>query len=326
MGTRELDLQSEQYLREKNVHHLLNSLVKELVDEKPDDALGFMAGVIPLMKQKLENEASAKHTERRYPQVLDERPLTIIVLGASGDLAQKKTFPSLFKLHAQGLLPPKVNIVGYARSALGTQGLHDKVRKGFKPDTKEELIDNFFARVSYQKGSYDETADFKALDAAVQKLEGSPGNRLFYLALPPAVFLSACRCLKEACMSPDPAWTRVVIEKPFGHDTESSAKLTKDVSALLSEDQIYRIDHYLGKEMVQNLITMRFANKIFSSSWDKACVDNVQITFKETIGTMGRGGYFDTSGLSYCRMFFCNLNYQVSLEMCCRTIWSRSWR
>ena len=293
----EMDVRSEQYLKEKNVHQLLNTLVKELVDRQPDDALSFMAGLLPEMK-KQEEEKKNKVQKHKYPVSLDARPLTVVVLGASGDLAQKKTFPALHQLFTQCMLPETIQIVGYARSPLSNEQLHEKIRKGLRRDAEEEGIQKFLARVTYHKGTYDDGAHFDALDGYLKKLEGgTPGNRLFYLALPPSAFLSACKCLKEQAMALSPAWSRVVIEKPFGRDTESSAQLTQDLSVLLEESQIYRIDHYLGKEMVQNLITLRFANKFFSHIWDKSCVDSVQITFKEQIGTMGRGGYFDESGI-----------------------------
>eukprot|EP01063_Lacrimia_lanifica_P003677 TRINITY_DN11988_c0_g3_i1.p1 TRINITY_DN11988_c0_g3~~TRINITY_DN11988_c0_g3_i1.p1 ORF type:complete len:577 (+),score=248.23 TRINITY_DN11988_c0_g3_i1:59-1732(+) len=298
----ELDFQSEQYLRDKKIHHILNGVVCELVHKKPDDVLGFIASIIPKMKKEMQAAEEEKNAiaATKYPKSLDERPLTVVVLGASGDLAAKKTFPAMFKLFTQGLLPPSVNVIGYARSDLTNEALYAKIRPGLAGGNADDpRVAAFLARVNYVKGQYTDVASFAVLDGYIKKnIEmAGPGNRLFYLALPPSTFFSASKGISTAAMAVAPAWTRVIIEKPFGRDTESSAQLTRDLSTVLDEKHIYRIDHYLGKEMVQNLITLRFSNKMFAHVWDKSCIDNVQISFKETIGTMGRGGYFDSSGI-----------------------------
>eukprot|EP01064_Diplonema_japonicum_P036186 TRINITY_DN8062_c1_g2_i1.p1 TRINITY_DN8062_c1_g2~~TRINITY_DN8062_c1_g2_i1.p1 ORF type:complete len:555 (+),score=193.44 TRINITY_DN8062_c1_g2_i1:87-1751(+) len=293
----ELDFKSEQYLRDKKVPQIINELVQELVTNKPDDALGYMSELIPKMKET--DKGAKKAEEERCPKELNERPLAIVVLGASGDLAKKKTFPALFQLYAQGLIPSKTSIVGYARTAMSHAEFCAKLKPTLSKDWDDTVIEKFFLQCHYVKGSYDNGDDFKNLNKTLMDLEAphSCGSRLFYLALPPSVFLPACSCIKTHCHAVAPAWNRVIIEKPFGRDTESSAKLATDLGMLFQESQIFRIDHYLGKEMVQNLITLRFSNKLFSHIWDKSCISNVQITFKETIGTMGRGGYFDSSGI-----------------------------
>eukprot|EP01059_Diplonema_ambulator_P004689 TRINITY_DN14401_c0_g1_i1.p1 TRINITY_DN14401_c0_g1~~TRINITY_DN14401_c0_g1_i1.p1 ORF type:complete len:558 (+),score=137.18 TRINITY_DN14401_c0_g1_i1:87-1760(+) len=296
----ELDFKSEQYLREKKVPQIINELVAELVQTKPDDALGYMSELIPKMKEAEANSGQKKKVEECCPAEVSARPLAIIVLGASGDLAKKKTFPALFKLFAEGLVPAKTAIVGYARTAMTHAEFCEKLKPTLPKDWDPNVYEKFFLQCHYVQGSYDKQEDFKKLNKSLEEIEAPHkrgGNRLFYLALPPSVFLAACSGIKQTCMTTPPCWVRVIIEKPFGRDTETSAKLTADLAPLFSEDQIYRIDHYLGKEMVQNLITLRFANKLFSHIWDKSAISNVQITFKETIGTMGRGGYFDTSGI-----------------------------
>ena len=294
-----MDAASEEYIRDKGVHHLLNDIVSDLVRDKPNDVLAYLGNHLPKMKTK--NVGKRPVMEGRYPASLDEKALTIVVLGASGDLAKKKTFPALFQLYAQGLLPSNVSIVGYARSEMTSSELCKKIEPTLSQVWEPSVMENFFVQISYCRGGYDSQSDFSNLNKHIQQLESahssSTGNRLFYLALPPAVFLGACGCIKGQAMAAEPSWTRVIVEKPFGRDTDSSRALSKGLNALLNENQIFRIDHYLGKEMVQNLITMRFANKTFAHVWDKSCISSVQITFKETIGTQGRGGYFDSSGI-----------------------------
>jgi len=153
---------------------------------------------------------------------------------------------------------------------------------------------------SYIKGAYDQPDGFKKLDEKIKQVGGGgtvPPSRIFYLALPPSVFEPVSTNLKQYCMAAAPAWTRVIIEKPFGRDSESSAILSKHLSKLFTEDQIYRIDHYLGKEMVQNLMVLRFGNRLFSPTWNREHIANVTISFKEPFGTQGRGGYFDEFGI-----------------------------
>ena len=165
-------------------------------------------------------------------------------------------------------------------------------------ETEEEKADRFWSLNSYVAGSYDQEADFENLDAAITKLEAGSaiGNRLFYLALPPSVFIPVTTHLKSASMAKT-GWTRVIVEKPFGKDSASSATLSNHLSSLFKEEQLYRIDHYLGKEMVQNLMTIRFGNRLFGPTWNRDNIASVVITFKEPFGTQGRGGYFDEFGI-----------------------------
>jgi glucose-6-phosphate 1-dehydrogenase len=164
---------------------------------------------------------------------------------------------------------------------------------------EEHLEEEFWQNNSYVAGSYDTKRDFEMLNQEMSNLEEKMSkvhNRLFYLALPPSVFESVTTSLKSTCMSTT-GWSRVIVEKPFGKDSESSAKLSNHLSSLFKEDQLYRIDHYLGKEMVQNLMTLRFGNRIFSPTWNRDNISSVVITFKEPFGTQGRGGYFDEFGI-----------------------------
>uniref|UniRef100_A0A0B7AXQ6 Glucose-6-phosphate 1-dehydrogenase n=1 Tax=Arion vulgaris TaxID=1028688 RepID=A0A0B7AXQ6_9EUPU len=219
-----------------------------------------------------------------------------VILGASGDLAKKKIYPTLWWLFKDGLLPPKTFFVGYARSQLSLED----VKKSCLPHMKvkpseEEKLKEFFKLNDYVAGSYDKAEDFKKLNKAIEQKGSS--NRLFYMALPPSVFETVTLNIKAVCMAKGDKWTRIVIEKPFGKDLESSNRLSGHLGALFKEEELYRIDHYLGKEMVQNLMVLRFGNKIFSPIWNRDNVASVIISFKEPFGTQGRGGYFDEFGI-----------------------------
>ncbi|ESR60403.1 hypothetical protein CICLE_v10015153mg [Citrus x clementina] len=236
--------------------------------------------------------------------------LSIIVLGASGDLAKKKTFPALFNLYRQGFLQSnEVHIFGYARTKISDDELRNRIR-GYLINDKSapgqsEQVSEFLQLIKYVSGSYDTEEGFQLLDKEISahessknSLEGS-SRRLFYFALPPSVYPSVSRMIKKCCMNRSDlgGWTRIVVEKPFGKDLDSSEKLSAQIGELFEEPQIYRIDHYLGKELVQNLLVLRFANRMFLPLWNRDNIDNVQIVFREDFGTEGRGGYFDEYGI-----------------------------
>ena len=169
-----------------------------------------------------------------------------------------------------------------------------KVKEG-----EEEIENSFWNANSYVAGGYDTKRDFELLNQEMTNLEEKVSkvcHRLFYLALPPSVFAPVTTLIKQTCMSTS-GWSRIIVEKPFGKDSDSSATLSNHLSSLFREDQLYRIDHYLGKEMVQNLMTLRFGNRIFSPTWNRDNIASVTITFKEPFGTQGRGGYFDEFGI-----------------------------
>ncbi|KAL8529415.1 hypothetical protein ACS0TY_006735 [Phlomoides rotata] len=233
--------------------------------------------------------------------------LSIIVLGASGDLAKKKTFPALFNLYRQGFLQSnEVHIFGYARTKISDDDLRDRI-KGYLPHGKDgtQHVTDFLQLIKYVSGSYDAPEGFQALDKAISEHEISKNStegssrRLFYLALPPSVYPPVCKMIKSYCMNKSDlgGWTRIVVEKPFGKDLASAEELSSQIGALFEEPQIYRIDHYLGKELVQNLLVLRFANRLFLPLWNRDNIANVQIVFREDFGTEGRGGYFDQYGI-----------------------------
>ncbi|XP_019185365.1 PREDICTED: glucose-6-phosphate 1-dehydrogenase, cytoplasmic isoform-like [Ipomoea nil] len=233
--------------------------------------------------------------------------LSIVVLGASGDLAKKKTFPALFNLYHQGFLQSNdVHIFGYARTKISDDDLRDRIRGYLSPGKDNaETVPNFLQLIKYVSGGYDSEEGFRSLDKAIYEHEVSKNStegssrRLFYLALPPSVYPSVCRMIKFYCMNKSDlgGWTRIVVEKPFGRDLASAEELSAQIGELFDEPQIYRIDHYLGKELVQNLLVLRFANRFFLPLWNRDNIDSVQIVFREDFGTEGRGGYFDQYGI-----------------------------
>jgi glucose-6-phosphate 1-dehydrogenase len=228
--------------------------------------------------------------------------LTIFVVGASGDLAKKKTYPALFDLHRHGFLTNRTTICGYARSGKTDEDFKAQIKPFLKHGTEEET-DEFLSLCIYRQGAYDSTEDVARVFAELeQKEEALSGkcNRLFYFAIPPSVFVPIGKSIKEAVIdnqSPKVGWSRLIIEKPFGKDSESFQELSSAMGTLYTEDYIYRIDHYLGKEMVQNLVILRFSNAIFEPLWNRNHIQSVTITFKENFGTKGRGGYFDSYGI-----------------------------
>nr|AJE25531.1 glucose-6-phosphate dehydrogenase [Starmerella bombicola] len=231
-----------------------------------------------------------------------DKSVTITVFGASGDLASKKTFPALFTLYVQGLLPPQTKIFGYARSDMSPEKFNEKVSSHFEMlgPANNSKKEEFLKLCKYVRGTYNEDKDFSKLNEVLNDAEKDMDekNRLLYLALPPSQFAEVCSHLKKECyLKKDEGHIRVIIEKPFGHDLASSRELQDNLSPLFGEDEIYRIDHYLGKEMVKNLSIVRFMNTFMMGCWSNQYISNVQITFKEPFGTEGRGGYFDDIGI-----------------------------
>jgi len=232
--------------------------------------------------------------------------LSIVVIGASGDLALKKILPAFFALYCQDLLPPRVNIFGFARSKFTDEEFRHHAEKRltcrYTPGVAcADRTREFLERCFYVQGSYDSKESFLDLYETMKRVEGgAPANRLFFMAIPPGVVLDAARALGNSgligCEQREP-WSRVVIEKPFGRDRESSDLLARSLADFLPEERTCRIDHYLGKEMIQNLVVLRFANLVFETVWNKNFIRNVQICWKEDIGVEERGGYFDSYGI-----------------------------
>ncbi|KAI9340653.1 glucose-6-phosphate dehydrogenase [Zopfochytrium polystomum] len=237
------------------------------------------------------------------PQETDNT--AIIVLGASGSfhatLRLRRRTPALFGLYKNGFLPKNCQIIGYARSHIELADFQSRVSSKIKTttDADKKALQLFLAMCTYFSGKYDDPASFKALDTFATGLEAVvPGrrHRVFYMALPPSVFIPASAGLRDHAYAKQ-GFNRLIVEKPFGKDFDSSKALSSALAAKWTEDEIFRIDHYLGKEMVKSLMVFRFANVFFGAVWNRFYIDNVQITFKEKIGTEGRGGYFDEFGI-----------------------------
>ena len=229
----------------------------------------------------------------------DEK-LDIIVLGASGNLAQQKIFPALFALFTQGFLPRNVCFWGFARSKLSQDEFKKSIMQyltcRYTPSCScQKHTDDFLERCFYVEGQYNSKKSFVDLKEKLQVAS----NKIFYVALPPLVIPELTQAIAGAGLldEQDKHWKRIVIEKPFGRDRASSDKLNAQLLSEFSEEQIYRIDHYLGKEMVQNLMVLRFANQIFKPLWNSKHIDFIKIDWQERIGVEGRAGYFDNYGI-----------------------------
>ncbi|KAF2861881.1 glucose-6-phosphate dehydrogenase [Piedraia hortae CBS 480.64] len=224
----------------------------------------------------------------------------VIVLGASGDLAKKKTFPALFGLFCNSFLPKGIKIFGYARTKMDREEYLKRVKSHIKTPTKEseEQLEKFCECTHYISGQYDQDEGFDELENKLEEAEKGQkrNNRVFYMALPPSVFIPVSEKLKK-WNYPKNGIARIIIEKPFGKDLESSRALDRALRPNWKEEEIFRIDHYLGKEMVKNILILRFGNTFLGATWNRQNIDNVQITFKEPFGTEGRGGYFDEFGI-----------------------------
>ena len=233
-------------------------------------------------------------------------PCIVVIFGASGDLTKRKLLPALYHLEQSGLLPQDFAVVGVARrdlSATFGPDMKDGIVKGGGVEENDPKLDPFMERVQYFATNFDDDEGFEKLKAYLAELDtkrNTGGNRLFYLAVAPEFFADIIARLGKHGMAkaPDGAnhWVRVIIEKPFGTDLASARKLNDEVNAVLSEDQIFRIDHYLGKETVQNILVFRFANGIFEPVWNRNFVDYVEITAAESIGIEGRGPFYEQAG------------------------------
>lgn len=232
--------------------------------------------------------------------------LGIVVVGASGDLAQTKIIPALFSLYCQNFLPANFFIYGLARTAMDHEAFRRKIAENltcrYAPgESCSDRTAEFLQRCYYSQGQYASADSFLDLYQLMQAIEGNGSvNRIFYMAIPSSVFKEVAIALGDsgliAC-DDSKGWSRVVVEKPFGRDRESSDRLVEELQLDFTEEVTFRIDHYLGKEIVQNLMVLRFANLIFEPLWNKTYIESVRIKWAETIGVGQRGGYFDGFGI-----------------------------
>lgn len=226
--------------------------------------------------------------------------LTIVIFGASGDLTQRKLLPALYSLHRKRKLPQETHIIGYARRPYSDEEFRRLMRQGaeqfngaFSAPTWEE----FAANIHYIRGDLDVVGDYARLGGEIGRMEGGSADRLYYLATGPELFIPIVEGLGQHGLNQGDGRRSIVIEKPFGADLESARALSRSVQRVFTEDQIYRIDHYLGKETAQNILFFRFANTIWEPIWSRNYIDNVQVTVAEQVDVSGRAGYYDKAGV-----------------------------
>ncbi|HEX4225518.1 MAG TPA: glucose-6-phosphate dehydrogenase [Pseudonocardiaceae bacterium] len=241
--------------------------------------------------------------DKRLPRIAG--PCGVVIFGVTGDLSRKKLMPAIYDLANRGLLPPGFALTGFARRDWAAEDFGDVVYKAVKEHARtpfrQEVWDQLAEGIRFVPGSFDDDNAFDQLASTVADLDrvrGTGGNHAFYLSIPPGAFPVVLKQLSRSGLSAQDGdqWRRVVIEKPFGHDLKSAVQLNGIVNEVFPEESVFRIDHYLGKETVQNLLALRFANQLFEPIWNANYVDHVQITMAEDIGLGGRAGYYDGIG------------------------------
>jgi len=277
--------------------------------KQDDDDDRFTASITHQMLDAIEHEGSDVANPLRDPQ--DRRlpriagPCGLVIFGVTGDLSRKKLMPAIYDLANRGLLPPGFALVGFARRDWEDQDFAQVVYESVKEHARTPFRDEVWKQLAegfrFVSGEFGDPAAFEQLKNTIDELDrlrGTNGNHAFYLSVPPKFFPGVVQQLKESGLSdggPD-AWRRVVIEKPFGHDLASAKELNEVVGNVFPPKSVFRIDHYLGKETVQNILALRFANEMFEPIWNRNYVDHVQITMAEDIGIGGRAGYYDGIG------------------------------
>jgi len=234
-------------------------------------------------------------------------PCTVIIFGASGDLTKRKLVPALYRLTQERLLPAEFAILGFARSEMSDDEFRAKMKDAIATYSEAKRVDDavwesFAQGIFYLPGNINDPQAYAKMRERLEEIDkarGTAGNRVFYLSVAPDFYSEAIKQLGDVGLAKPEGkgWTRIIIEKPFGRDLESARNLNEDVLKVFDEEQVYRIDHYLGKETVQNLMVFRFANGIFEPIWNRQYIDHVQITNAEAIGVEDRGGYYETAGV-----------------------------
>ena len=243
-------------------------------------------------------------SDRRLPRVPE--PCALVVFGVTGDLARKKLLPAVYDLANRGLLPADFVLLGFARRDWGDGDFESVAKKAAKEHARttwsEEVWKRLNGNIKFVPGAFDDDAAFDELARTLDELRdshGIKGNAAFYLSIPPSMFPVVLEQMKRTCMADNDhngGWRRVVVEKPFGHNLESAMALNGLVDRVFTARDVFRIDHYLGKETVQNIMALRFANQLFEPVWNANYVDSVQITMAEDVGIGGRAGFYDATG------------------------------
>jgi glucose-6-phosphate 1-dehydrogenase len=233
---------------------------------------------------------------RRTPE-----PCALVIFGASGDLTQKKLFPALYSLAFRKLLPDRFAVLGVARTEETDEEFQERMKEAVqqhgRDEFRQDVWDALAAGMRYVATDFGDEGGQDEVASALEELDrerGLQGNRVYYLAIPPSVFPTVVRALGKR-RTPD-GWMRLIVEKPFGHDLQSACALTDAIQEHFTEDEVFRIDHYLGKETVQNMLALRFANGIFEPIWNRQFIDHVQVTVAESIGIEARAGYYEQAG------------------------------
>ncbi|MBW5481555.1 glucose-6-phosphate dehydrogenase [Streptomyces bambusae] len=240
--------------------------------------------------------------DRRLPRIAG--PSGLVIFGVTGDLSRKKLMPAVYDLANRGLLPPGFSLIGFARREWEhedfAQEVYEAVKQHARTPFREEVWQQLVQGCRFVQGDFGDDQAFETLKATIEELDkaqGTGGNFAFYLSVPPKFFPKVVQQLKDHGLAQkEGSWRRAVIEKPFGHDLKSAEELNKVVHEVFPRDEVFRIDHYLGKETVQNILALRFANTMFEPIWNRSYVDHVQITMAEDIGIGGRAGYYDGIG------------------------------
>ncbi|MCS4531015.1 glucose-6-phosphate dehydrogenase [Corynebacterium sp. ES2730-CONJ] len=242
-------------------------------------------------------------SDKRLPQIAG--PSGMVIFGVTGDLARKKLLPAIYDLASRGLLPAGFSLVGYGRRDWTKTDFEEYVLKAVKSGARTDFNENIWHRLAegmhFVRGNFDDDQAFDSLAAKLEELDrdrGTAGNWAFYLSVPPDYFSDVCHQLERSGMAKGPkgSWRRVIVEKPFGHDQKTARELNNIINSVFPEHAVFRIDHYLGKETVQNIMALRFANQLFDPLWNSHYIDHVQITMAEDIGLGGRAGYYDGIG------------------------------
>lgn len=276
-----------------------------VIGKNPDKTLPQPESHVEREKVREELHQNVKAESIDPEGVRPAGPCVVVIFGASGDLTSRKLLPSLYNLQVNGLLPEEFAVLGVARSDKTDKSFRGEVHEAMKRHATQKITksawEKFESRLYYQQADYSHGSTYSALKKRLAELDdklGTGGNYLFYLSVPPEVFddITAALGHHGLVKEENGQWRRVIVEKPFGHDYQSAVELNKKLSSVLTEQQTFRIDHYLGKETVQNLLVFRFGNGIFEPIWNRRYIDHVQITVAESIGVEQRGGFYESAG------------------------------